>query len=154
MKYSLVVLFAFIACAFGIPNIATWYCSLDGSKGSCFPGGCGTYNDPNPGTGITALNPALFGTGSACSYKGPACGQCWSLQGPAGHRIVTVTDCCAGYPNQPSCLQDPSDPSCDWCAKGDNNHFDLDYDSFVTVCGSAGVQAGHCVLQDAAKVGC
>jgi len=138
-----------------LPNIATWYCSTSnpGSYGSCFPGSCGTYSSIN-GHGIVALNPKLFGTGSACAYQGSACGQCWKITGPTGTTTVAVTDCCAGYSGHPSCLSDPSDSTCDWCAADDNNHFDLDHDSFSTVCGSAGFGAGHCTLSSVTKVAC
>eukprot|EP01111_Echinosteliopsis_oligospora_P010042 TRINITY_DN304_c0_g1_i1.p1 TRINITY_DN304_c0_g1~~TRINITY_DN304_c0_g1_i1.p1 ORF type:complete len:154 (-),score=31.50 TRINITY_DN304_c0_g1_i1:93-554(-) len=153
MKAIIVLLIALcIASTSAIPSIATWYCSLDGSKGNCFPGSCGTYT--SNGHGVCAMNPQLYGTGGACSYQGPACGSCWSLNGPSGSATVQVTDCCAGYPGNPSCLSDPSDPSCDWCASGDNNHYDLDWDTFNTVCGQNGVNAGHCELNDVTQVGC
>ena len=48
-------------------------------------------------TGIAAQNPALFDGGTVCEYKGRSCGQCWKLDGPAGSRLIGVTDCCAGY---------------------------------------------------------
>lgn len=58
------------------------------------------------------------------------------------------------YSGHPSCLNDPTDAQCDWCASGDNNHFDLDYDTFSDLCGDAGIQAGHCELSQAVQVAC
>jgi len=136
----------------GRPIIATWYCSLDGSKGSCFPGSCGTYSPAVSGYGIAALNPSDFDGGSVCKYKGSACGQCWQLTGPGGTAHIQVTDCCAGYPGNPSCLSS-SQSNCDWCADNNNQHFDLDWNSYATVCGSQ-VNAGHCQLSSAKKISC
>jgi len=137
-----------------IPIIATWYCSLDGSKGRCFPGSCGTEGPPSNGFGIAALNPEAYTNAPTCHYRGSACGQCWSVRGPNGTTRIQVTDCCAGYPNSCTCLNCPKNPQCDWCAHNDNLHFDLDYSSFMTVCGNAGVQAGHCVLSGASRTNC
>jgi len=64
-----------------------------------------------------------------------------------------VTDCCAGYPGNPSCLVSTA-ANCDWCAANTHSHFDLDYDSFKTVCGSAGINAGSCPLSKAIQVPC
>jgi len=136
----------------GRPIIATWYCSLDGSKGSCFPGSCGTYSAAISGYGIAALNPSDFDGGSLCQYKGSSCGQCWQLTGPGGTAHIQVTDCCAGYPGNPSCLSS-SQPNCDWCADNNNQHFDLDWNSYATVCGNQ-VNAGHCQLSSAKKITC
>jgi len=137
----------------GLPIIATWYCSLSNSAlGSCFPGSCGTYSSIN-GHGIAALNPALFDGGPACEYEGSSCGRCYKLVGPTGTSTVAITDCCAGYPGNPSCMSSTS-PTCDWCAADDNQHFDLDYDTFNTVCGVQGENAGHCQLSSATVVGC
>jgi len=99
------------------------------------------------------MNPGDFGTGGACSYKGPACGQCWSISGPGGSARIQVTDCCAGYSNHASCLVNPQDPQCDWCAANDNQHFDLDSVSYNTVCGSEAGN-GHCVLSSAVQIQC
>jgi len=135
------------------PIIATYYCSFDLSQGSCFPGSCGTTSRAISNYGIAALNPGAFDGGSACEYKGSACGQCWQLTGPTGTANIQVTDCCAGYPGHASCLTS-TDAQCDWCAANDNQHFDLDYDSFMTVCGSQGVNAGHCQLSSASTISC
>jgi len=136
----------------GRPIIATWYCSLDGSKGSCFPGSCGTYSSAVSGFGIAALNPSDFDGGSACQYQGSSCGQCWQLTGPGGTANIQVTDCCAGYPGNPSCLSS-TQADCDWCADNNNQHFDLDWNSYATVCGGQ-VDAGHCQLSSATLIGC
>jgi len=137
----------------GRPIVATWYCSLtDSSKGSCFPGSCGTYSAAVGGYGIAALNPSDFDGGSVCQYKGSACGQCWKLSGPGGVANIQVTDCCAGYPGNPSCLSS-TDPLCDWCADNNNQHFDLDWDSYSTVCGGQ-ANAGHCILNSAQLIAC
>jgi len=136
----------------GRPIIATWYCSLDGSLGSCFPGSCGTYAPAVSGFGIAALNPSDFDGGSACRYQGSACGQCWQINGPGGTANIQVSDCCAGYPGNPSCLSS-GDSQCDWCADNNNQHFDLDYNSYATECGGD-VSAGHCVLNWATQIGC
>jgi len=137
----------------GRPTVATWYCSLtDGSKGSCFPGSCGTFSPAISGFGIAAMNPGDFGSGSACKYQASACGQCWALTGPGGTKNIQVTDCCAGYPGKPSCLSS-NDPYCDWCAANDHQHFDLDWDSFVTVCGGQ-VNAGNCRISKAVRISC
>jgi len=140
----------------GLPIIATYYCSVTNvaAYGSCFPGSCGTESRAISSFGIAALNPTAFDGGSVCKYQGSACGQCWQLGGPTGSANIQVTDCCAGYPGNPSCLSDPSDSQCDWCAAEDNQHFDLDYDSFMTVCGSQGVNAGHCKLNSATLISC
>jgi len=99
------------------------------------------------------MNPSDFtGGGSACQYQGSACGSCWALTGPGGTANIQVTDCCAGYPGNPSCLTS-NDPSCDWCAANDNQHFDLDWDSYATLCGGQ-VDAGHCTLSSAVSVSC
>jgi len=125
-------------------GIATYYCTI--SSGNCFPGACGTYSSIN-NNGIAALNPELYGGQSTCYYKGSNCGTCYYVTGPAGGARVAVTDCCAGYPNDPTCTSDPSDPTCDWCAHNDHDHFDLDEVSFMTVCGQAGYNAGHCSIE-------
>eukprot|EP00026_Physarum_polycephalum_P015230 Phypoly_transcript_15866.p1 GENE.Phypoly_transcript_15866~~Phypoly_transcript_15866.p1 ORF type:complete len:220 (+),score=29.69 Phypoly_transcript_15866:182-841(+) len=133
---------------------ATWYCSLDGSQGSCFPGACGTYAKV-PGTeGIAATNPKLFSLGSksVCQYQQAACGTCWKLTGPAGSRLVGITDCCAGYAGNPSCYAGSKTDYCDWCAGNDHQHFDLDTDSFRAVCGDIGL--GSCHLNSAVQVTC
>jgi len=98
------------------------------------------------------MNPGDFDGGSSCQYKGSACGECWSITGPGGSANIQVTDCCAGYPGHPSCLSS-SDPTCDWCASNDNQHFDLDWNSYATVCGNQ-VNAGHCALSSATRIGC
>jgi hypothetical protein len=97
------------------------------------------------------MNPGAFGTGGACSYKGPSCGGCWALKGPGGTANIQVTDCCAGYPGKPSCLNS-KDPYCDWCAANDHQHFDLDWDSFTRVCGGE-VDQGNCKIS-ASKISC
>jgi len=99
------------------------------------------------------MNPSDFDGGSACEYKGSACGQCWALTGPGGSAHIQVTDCCAGYASNPSCLTSPTVADCDWCAKNDNQHFDLDWDSYSTVCGGQ-ANAGHCTLTSAVLVNC
>jgi len=101
------------------------------------------------------MNPGDFDGGSVCQYKGSACGQCWALSGPGGSANIQVTDCCAGYPGNPSCLspQGETDGMCDWCAANDNQHFDLDWNSYATVCGNQ-VDAGHCVISSARQIGC
>jgi len=134
----------------------TWYCSLTNPSqyGSCNPGACGFNVGPNMGYGIAALNPKYYDGGSACQYKGSGCHKCWKVSGPAGTVKVIISDCCAGYPGHCSCLQCPSEPSCDWCASGDHWHFDFDRDSFVGLCGQSGIQAGHCQLSNAVEVGC
>jgi len=114
----------------------------DASLGSCFPGSCGTFAAAINGFGIAAMNPSDFGSGSVCHYQGSSCGQCWQLRGPGGTKNIQVTDCCAGYAGKPSCLTS-KDPYCDWCAANDHQHFDLDWDSFLTVCGSQKDQ-GNC----------
>jgi len=106
-----------------------------------------------PGLGVAAQNPALYDQGGVCAYRGDNCGNCYSITGPLGTRTVQITDCCAGYSGQVSCVADPV-AYCDWCADNLNNHFDLDYDSFLTVCGTAGVTAGHCLLSSAVVVSC
>jgi len=63
-----------------------------------------------------------------------------------------VTDCCAGYLNNPSCLTDPTYPLCDWCAANSHSHFDLDVASFQKTCGDIG--QGHCPLTSAIPVPC
>jgi hypothetical protein len=63
-----------------------------------------------------------------------------------------VTDCCAGYPGNPSCLSENPPADCDWCAANSHSHFDLDVDTFERVCGSTGL--GHCQLTQAIQVGC
>jgi len=111
----------------------------------------------HPGYGIAANNPQLFvkgNTQSVCSWAGGNCGACYSLSGPNGAVTVMITDCCAGYQGHCLCDQGCTDPSCDWCAGNTNNHFDLDYDSFMTVCGSAGLNAGNCHLSSATPVTC
>jgi len=154
MKAVLFVLLSVLACAFGYPSVATYYCSLSnpGAQGSCFPGACGSSD--TKGHGIVALNPQHYGGSSTCHYEGSSCGQCWYIVGPENWAVVTVTDCCAGYSDHPSCVTDPSDGSCDWCAHNDHWHFDLDYDSFNWICGSAGVNAGHCDLSYTATCNC
>jgi len=99
------------------------------------------------------MNPSDFtGGGSVCKYQGSACGSCWALTGPGGSKNIQVTDCCAGYSGHASCLKS-TDPSCDWCAANDHQHFDLDWDSYVTVCGGQ-VNAGHCSVSRAVRVNC
>eukprot|EP01126_Amoeba_proteus_P014653 TRINITY_DN1647_c0_g1_i2.p1 TRINITY_DN1647_c0_g1~~TRINITY_DN1647_c0_g1_i2.p1 ORF type:complete len:247 (-),score=29.08 TRINITY_DN1647_c0_g1_i2:63-803(-) len=137
----------------GTEIIATWYCSLDGSHGSCFPGDCGIDKAPS-GLGIAALNPKAFSGTETCHYKGSACGKCWRLQGPAGEARVQITDCCAGYPHSCSCLECPDKSDCDWCAHNDHLHFDLDLVSFKAVCGEEGYQAGDCRLYSASRTSC
>jgi len=85
--------------------------------------------------------------GSVCHWAGANCGASYTLYGPAGSTTVTVTDCCAGYPGNPSCLTDPTDSTCDWCAANSHSHFDLDVSSFERVCGSTNL--GHCQLSQA-----
>lgn len=98
------------------------------------------------------MNPRDFGSGSVCKYQASACGQCWQLTGPGGTKNIQVTDCCAGYAGNPSCLTS-SYSLCDWCASNDNQHFDLDWDSFATVCGNQ-VNAGNCHLSSATLISC
>jgi len=98
------------------------------------------------------MNPGDFGSGSQCQYQASACGQCWSLTGPGGTARIQVTDCCAGYAGKPSCLSS-TDPYCDWCAANDHQHFDLDWNSFATVCGGE-VDQGHCVISSAVNIPC
>jgi len=98
------------------------------------------------------MNPSDFDGGSVCQYKGSACGQCWRVSGPGGTANVQVTDCCAGYPGNPSCLSS-TQPDCDWCADNNNQHFDLDWNSYATVCGNQ-VDAGHCQLSSAVRISC
>jgi len=138
----------------GKPIIATWYCSLDGSQGSCFPGSCGTSGPAISGYGIAALNPGAFEDDSSntCIYQSSSCGQCWALTGPGGTANIQVTDCCAGYAGNPSCLSS-SEADCDWCASNDNFHFDLDWNSYATVCAGQ-TNAGHCQLSSATLITC
>jgi len=98
------------------------------------------------------MNPSDFDGGSVCQYKGSACGQCWQLSGPGGTARIQVTDCCAGYPGNPSCLSS-TQADCDWCADNNNQHFDLDWNSYATVCGNQ-VNAGHCQLSSAVRISC
>jgi len=135
------------------PLWATWYCELS-DPSSCNIGACGytLTGPPCPGCGIVALNPVIYDSGSSCEYQGPACGQCWYLTGPGGSVTVMVTDCCAGYPGAVSCLVDRVN-GCDWCASGDNWHYDLDEASFNTVCGSL-ASSGACQLSNAYIVSC
>jgi len=147
-------------------SIATYYCSLSSpqTEGYCYNTG-----DPNheadctidvtsipSGLGIAANNPLLFTKGSSttCHWNGANCGSCYTLVGPSGSKTVMITDCCAGYPGSCLCSQGCTASNCDWCAANDHNHFDLDFDSFQTVCGSQGVQNGHCVLNSATLVTC
>jgi len=98
------------------------------------------------------MNPQDFGSGATCHYQGSSCGQCWAITGPGGTANVQITDCCAGYAGKPSCLTS-KDPYCDWCAANDNQHFDLDWASYETVCGGQ-VDAGNCKLSKAVKINC
>eukprot|EP01120_Amphizonella_sp_Union-15-10_P017239 TRINITY_DN9521_c0_g1_i1.p1 TRINITY_DN9521_c0_g1~~TRINITY_DN9521_c0_g1_i1.p1 ORF type:complete len:192 (-),score=29.65 TRINITY_DN9521_c0_g1_i1:73-603(-) len=175
MKNKLLISLLFLSfCSFvlslnstDVPIIATWYCSLfDPTKyGYCGNPSANWVADcnipvrspPCSGCGIAALNPAYYNQNQAshtCRWIGPACGSCWRLTGVGGSKTVKITDCCAGYANACSCLSCPTNPGCDWCEKGDNWHFDLDIDSFTTVCGSGGVNAGHCQLYSATGVSC
>jgi len=155
MKIAIFLVLISVTYVFSYPSVATWYCSLSnsGEYGSCFPGSCGTYSSIN-GHGIASQNPQLYGGASTCHYQGSSCGQCWQLSGPGGTATVAITDCCAGYPGNPSCETDPSDNTCDWCADNNHWHFDLDRDSFVQVCGQSGLNAGHCNLSNTVQVGC
>jgi len=98
------------------------------------------------------MNPLDFDGGSVCEYKGSSCGQCWALTGPGGTANIQVTDCCAGYPGNPSCLTS-TDALCDWCASNDNQHFDLDWNSYASVCAGQ-TDAGHCLLTSAVQIAC
>jgi len=137
------------------PAVATYYCSLSNPSavGSCFPGSCGTYSSIN-GHGIAAINPLAFDGTSACEYQGSSCGSCYHIVGPVNSATVAVTDCCAGYVADQSCETAPPGVTCDWCAKNDHMHFDLDLDTFSSICGSAGLNAGHCAISSFAKVAC
>jgi hypothetical protein len=107
---------------------------------------------PPAGLGIAAQNPVAFTGGSTtCHWAGSNCGSCYTLQGPHGSKTVIVTDCCAGYPGNPSCVTNPVG-NCDWCAANSHLHFDLDTDSFTTVCGS--IDLGSCKITSATKVSC
>jgi len=64
-----------------------------------------------------------------------------------------VTDCCAGYPGNPSCLVSKV-ADCDWCAANSHSHFDVDYNSFNILCGSLGLIEGNCQLSQAIQVSC
>jgi len=87
-----------------------------------------------------------------CHYLGSSCGQCWQLRGPGGTKNIQVTDCCDGYAGHPSCLTS-TEGLCDWCHANDHQHFDLDWDSFVTVCGSQ-VDQGNCHISSAVPISC
>lgn len=140
---------------------ATWYCSLTnpaqyGYCGNAAAGGVADCNidalHPPAGLGIAAQNPAAFTGGSTtCHWAGSNCGACYKLQGPKGSKTIIVTDCCAGYPGNPSCVTNPVG-NCDWCAANSHLHFDLDTDSFNTVCGS--IDLGSCKITSATKVAC
>jgi len=139
---------------------ATWYCSLtDSSLGVCGYAAAGGVADCNIDAliqpGIAANNPLLFtnGASTTCQWAGSNCGTCYTLYGPSGSTTIMVTDCCAGYPGNPSCLVS-TDPNCDWCAANSHSHFDLDYDSFSIVCGAAGINSGNCQLSQAIQVSC
>eukprot|EP01103_Thecamoeba_quadrilineata_P010738 TRINITY_DN2402_c0_g1_i2.p1 TRINITY_DN2402_c0_g1~~TRINITY_DN2402_c0_g1_i2.p1 ORF type:complete len:172 (+),score=14.51 TRINITY_DN2402_c0_g1_i2:31-546(+) len=138
-----------------VPIWATYYCSLQnpGQVGSCNTGACGFQVGPNMGYGIAALNPTYYDGGSACQYQGSACGQCWAISGPSGSTTVIISDCCAGYPGDCSCLSCPGQDGCNWCGN-DNLHFDLDLGSFETVCGQGGYEAGSCQLNNAYQTSC
>jgi len=139
---------------------ATWYCSLtDSSLGVCgYAGSGGDADCPIDALtqpGIAANNPLLFtkGGSSTCHWAGANCGTCYTLYGPSGSTTIMVTDCCAGYPGNPSCLVS-TEANCDWCAANTHSHFDLDYNSFSKVCGSKGIAAGNCPLSQAIQVPC
>jgi len=146
-------------------TIATWYCSLTDPNTYSY---CYNTGDPNheadctidvtkigSSLGVAANNPLLFSKGSksVCSWNGANCGTCYRLTGPGGSKTVMVTDCCAGYSGNCQCDQGCTDGQCDWCAANSHNHFDLDYDSFLTVCGSQ-ASNGHCSISTATVVGC
>jgi len=102
------------------------------------------------------VNPSAFTEGplnSVCYYQAAACGQCWQLVGPGGSANIQVTDCCAGYPGNQGCLTANPPWNCDWCAANDHPHFDLDWDSYKTVCGNQ-VDAGHCTISSATLINC
>ncbi|KAL0477691.1 hypothetical protein AKO1_013484 [Acrasis kona] len=147
--------------------IASYYCSLTdpvhlgycGNPAADWVAACGisVAKPPCEGCGITAFNPAAYNqdkTRHNCQWQGKSCGQCWKISGAGGSKKVMVTDCCAGYPGTCSCLDCPTVPLCDWCATGDHLHFDLDIDSFNTVCGPSGVQRGHCDINEAIRIPC
>jgi len=104
--------------------------------------------------GIAANNPLLFSQGAnpVCAWNGANCGTCYTLYGPIGSTTIMVTDCCAGYPGNPSCLSPNPPGDCDWCAANSHSHFDLDADSFQNVCGS--ISMGYCQLNSAIQVDC
>jgi len=139
---------------------ATWYCSLTDTVdypacGNKAAGGVADCNfDALTQPGIAANNPLLFSLGAhtACQWNGANCGTCYTLTGPAGHTTVMVTDCCAGYPGNPSCLSSNPPADCDWCAANSHSHFDLDVGSYQKTCGS--LSAGHCQLTSAIPVTC
>jgi len=138
---------------------ATWYCSLTnpGTYGYCGNSAAGGVADCNIDAltqpGIAANNPLLFtlGGSSTCHWEGANCGTCYTLTGPAGSQTVMITDCCAGYPGNPSCTES-SVSNCDWCAANAHSHFDLDVDSFQKVCGS--IDQGSCKVSSAVQVSC
>jgi len=157
--------FLFIQNANGVPIIATWYCSLTdpvkysycGNPSAGWVADCGisVQHAPCPGCGIAALNPGTYNKNNSshtCVWQGKACGECWRISGPGGQATVMITDCCAGYETACTCLSCPTNPGCDWCAKGDNFHFDVDIDTFNHIC--ANTPTGHCVLSGATQVGC
>jgi len=157
-----IIFFYVVSVSYSLPIIATWYCSLTnpqqygycGNPNAGWVADCGIsiQNPPCSGCGITALNPLLYNNNTnshTCQWKGVGCGICWKLNGVV---LVMVTDCCAGYSNQCSCFDCPTNPSCDWCAKGDNWHFDLDVNSFLKVCGN--LDQGHCEIKSAQIVDC
>eukprot|EP01123_Difflugia_compressa_P015665 TRINITY_DN8933_c0_g1_i1.p1 TRINITY_DN8933_c0_g1~~TRINITY_DN8933_c0_g1_i1.p1 ORF type:complete len:166 (+),score=19.44 TRINITY_DN8933_c0_g1_i1:37-534(+) len=165
MILSFVLLCCLLTSVTSIPIYATWYCSLSdptqygycGNPSAGWVADCGisVQQPPCSGCGITALNPAFYNQNSSshdCHWKGVGCGECWEITGPGGTAKVMVTDCCAGYKGACSCLNCPTDPGCDWCASGDNWHFDLDISTFNFVCQST--TAGHCQLSSANSVSC
>jgi len=139
---------------------ATWYCSLTdpGEYGYCGDTAAGGVADCNIDAltqpGIAANNPMLFtlGGSATCHWEGANCGNCYSLNGPVGSTTVMITDCCAGYLGNPSCLSSNPPWNCDWCAANSHSHFDLDVNSFQKVCGS--INQGHCQLNSAYPVAC
>jgi hypothetical protein len=147
----------------GAEAIATFYCSLSNPTASlpaCYqPSGyadCYILVNSISGIGICANNPLLFSQGAltVCKWNQANCGTCYQLNGPSGSATVVVTDCCAGYTGSCQCADGCKAGNCDWCAANEHNHFDLDYDSFVAVCGSNGVNDGNCVLKSVDIVTC